>query len=189
MPNPCSGDFNHPVNQSINQSILRLSRYVPGYLLILPSVQVCSGVPLFLRLSRYVPGYLYFSVCPGMFHGTFISPSVQVCSGVPLFLCLSKYVPGYLFISQSVKVCSGVPLFLCLSRYVPGYLLECFIPQWFHGRINRDEAKCLLNKCSRDGTFLVKERSTEPGTYALSVWTPDSKIIHVPLGLYKLELF
>ncbi|XP_052813150.1 uncharacterized protein LOC128240533 [Mya arenaria] len=69
--------------------------------------------------------------------------------------------------------------------YVPGSILECFIPQWFHGRIDRDEASILLNKNSRDGTFLVKERSTKPGTYALSVWSPDMKIIHVPLAYHE----
>ena len=113
---------------------------------ISPSVQVCSGVPLFLwsfqlcsrvplffplsryvpgylyfsGLSRYVLGYLYFSTCPGMFWGTFIFPSVQVCSGVPLFL-------------PSVQVCSGVPLFLPLSRYVLGCLYFSVCPGMFRG--------------------------------------------------------
>ncbi|XP_045177469.2 uncharacterized protein LOC123537756 [Mercenaria mercenaria] len=64
--------------------------------------------------------------------------------------------------------------------FVPGYVLDCYIPQWFHGCLEREEAERMLNKTCRDGTFLVRERLTKPGTYALSVWCPD-QVVHVPL--------
>ena len=65
---------------------------------------------------------------------------------------------------------------------MPSFALECYIPQWFHGRIDRDEAERRLRKNMRDGTFLVKERLSKLGTYALSVWVPEGNIVHVPLG-------
>ncbi|KAH3826832.1 uncharacterized protein LOC127881359 isoform X2 [Dreissena polymorpha] len=72
-----------------------------------------------------------------------------------------------------------------MEGYAPGCYLECFIPPWFHGRIDREKATHLLNKCNRDGTFLVKERLNNPGCYALSVWNPDFSITHVPLSYHK----
>ena len=60
-------------------------------------------------------------------------------------------------------------------------MLECYIPEWFHGRFDRVEAEQALNKPCRDGTFLVRERPSRPGMFALSVWCPDG-VVHVPLG-------
>ncbi|XP_028410970.1 guanine nucleotide exchange factor VAV2-like isoform X2 [Dendronephthya gigantea] len=40
--------------------------------------------------------------------------------------------------------------------------------QWFVGKMGRDEAKELLEKLS-DGTFLIRESTTVPGQYALSL--------------------
>jgi hypothetical protein len=71
--------------------------------------------------------------------------------------------------------------FVYYDRYVPGYVLDCYIPQWFHGRVDREEAERMLNKTCRDGTFLLRERVTKQGSYALSVWCPD-QVVHVPLG-------
>lgn len=64
--------------------------------------------------------------------------------------------------------------------YVPSAFLECFIPHWFHGLMEREEAEQILNMTCRDGTFLVRERRNKPGWFALSVWCPDG-IVHVPL--------
>lgn len=39
---------------------------------------------------------------------------------------------------------------------------------WFHGRIPRGRAIALLRVCGTEGTFLVRESETMPGTYTLS---------------------
>ena len=68
--------------------------------------------------------------------------------------------------------------------YVPSAFLECYIPEWFHGLLEREEAELRLGMTCRDGTFLVRERRAKPGWFALSVWCPDG-IIHVPIGKHR----
>ena len=83
-----------------------------------------------------------------------------------------------IFIDQKL---TSERLFFCFSRYAPSAFLECFIPHWFHGLMGRVESEQTLNMTCRDGTFLVRERRTKPGWFALSVWCPDGTV-HVPLG-------
>lgn len=47
-----------------------------------------------------------------------------------------------------------------------------FSEPWFHGRIERDDAKALLEQhvSMGDGTFLVRESCTFIGDYSLSFW-------------------
>ncbi|KAL4217307.1 hypothetical protein ACF0H5_023758 [Mactra antiquata] len=85
-----------------------------------------------------------------------------------------------------IRACKNPDWFIArdendLEGYVPGYVLDCYIPQWFHGQIEREEAERVLNKTCRDGTFLIRERTTKLGMYALSVWCPD-QVVHVPLA-------
>ncbi|KAL3855879.1 hypothetical protein ACJMK2_015076 [Sinanodonta woodiana] len=64
--------------------------------------------------------------------------------------------------------------------YVPLIYLESHIPEWFHGRLDREKAEQLLYHTGRDGTFLVRERIQKPGSYVLSVWCPD-EIVHIQI--------
>ena len=51
---------------------------------------------------------------------------------------------------------------------------------WYHGRITRDAATHLLNlhsRSARDGCFLVRDCSSAPGDYVLSVWA-RSQVLH-----------
>lgn len=43
---------------------------------------------------------------------------------------------------------------------------------WFHGKINREQARHILlnSERRREGLFLVRETPNHPGTYVLSLW-------------------
>jgi hypothetical protein len=111
------------------------------------------------------------------------------CSGTKFYpailirvsLFSNDFVQGPLAFKLENYFIATVVFMIECFRYVPGYVLDCYIPQWFHGCLEREETERLLNKICRDGTFLVRERLTKLGTYALSVWCPD-QVVHVPLG-------
>ena len=48
---------------------------------------------------------------------------------------------------------------------------------WFHGEVSAEEAEKLLSK-KRQGTFLVRFSSKDPGSYAISVVSDSNKIKH-----------
>jgi hypothetical protein len=49
--------------------------------------------------------------------------------------------------------------------------------RWLHGKIERHEAEALLNP-SKPGAFLVRESSSIPGNYSLSIQT-ERRIQHI----------
>lgn len=63
---------------------------------------------------------------------------------------------------------------------------------WFYGRISREDAEKYLKSAGlRNGSFLLRKRPTEPGSYALSVCY-DRNVIHYhvqhhPDGKYGIE--
>ena len=48
---------------------------------------------------------------------------------------------------------------------------------WFHAGIPREIAMEILGQQS-EGSFVVRESSSQPGYYALSLKTPDGRIVH-----------
>ena len=47
--------------------------------------------------------------------------------------------------------------------------------RWFHGRLAREEAyRLLIESGKQDGLFLVRESSTVPGSFVLSLWSDNT---------------
>lgn len=62
------------------------------------------------------------------------------------------------------------------------YPLNCNDPtseRYFHGAINGDEAKQLLETKGKVGSYLVRESRTDPKNYVLCVRCENSNVVHL----------
>ena len=56
--------------------------------------------------------------------------------------------------------------------------------RWFHGHIvGKDAEKLLLDK-GKNGSFLVRESSSKPGDFVLSVRVDDTHVTHVMIRFH-----
>ena len=60
---------------------------------------------------------------------------------------------------------------ICVSHELP-------FARWFHGHITGKDAEKLLTDKGKNGSYLVRESSSKPGDFVLSVRV-DDKVTHV----------
>ncbi|KAL0268767.1 UNVERIFIED_CONTAM: hypothetical protein PYX00_010583 [Menopon gallinae] len=63
---------------------------------------------------------------------------------------------------------------------------ECI--SWFHGKLSRDDAEKLLRELNCEGGFLVRESSTSPGEYVLTLLHND-EIVHYQILRHGEDAF
>lgn len=51
--------------------------------------------------------------------------------------------------------------------------------RWFHGHISGKDAEKLLSEKAKNGSFLVRESTSRPGDFVLSVRVDETHITHV----------
>ena len=56
---------------------------------------------------------------------------------------------------------------MCNNKFVE--LSNAFFPSWFHPNLNRHHAEALLIQNGQDGSYLLRQSTTNQGEYSLSV--------------------
>lgn len=75
--------------------------------------------------------------------------------------------------------------------FVPSNYIQMEPNPWYHGRLLRDEARCLLEATNTPGAFLLRDSESSPGDFSLSVYHNDGVqhfkiLVEHSLGRYFL---
>ena len=65
-------------------------------------------------------------------------------------------------------------------------MMTCAFSRWYHGHISGKDAERMLLEKGKSGSFLVRESTSRPGDFVLSVRGSDNSVTHVMI-LYQVR--